>query len=196
MACKCKSKSGKKVVIISAPSGAGKTTIVKWLLTQMPQLAFSVSACSRSKRDGEIHGKDYYFISVEDFKQKIDDDELVEWQEVYKDSFYGTLKSEVERIWQLGKVVLFDVDVLGGMNIKKLYGNNALSIFIMPPSLEVLEERLKKRNTNSIDDIKQRLAKAEYELSFNKDFDVVVVNDKLDVAQAETYKVVEDFISK
>ena len=186
----------KKMVIVSAPSGAGKTTIVKYIIENVPQLQFSISACSREKRHNEIDGKDYYFISAEDFKNKIANDEFVEWEEVYEDKFYGTLKSELERIWSLQKYVIFDVDVKGGVNIKKMYGDDALSLFIMPTSIEILEERLRNRKTNSEDDIVQRVEKAEYELTFKEQFDRIIINDDLNVAQNEALNAVKDFLEQ
>ena len=140
--------SGNKVVIFSAPSGAGKTTIVKEMLRRFPRLSFSVSACSRNARKGETHGKDYYFLTVEEFKSKIDKGDFLEWEEVYENNFYGTLKSEVDRIWGDGKVVIFDVDVIGGINIKKHFGNQALAVFVMPPSVEELGNRLRSSSTD------------------------------------------------
>jgi guanylate kinase len=187
------SKKG-KLIIFSAPSGAGKTTIVHWLMQQVPNLAFSISATSRKKRPGETDGKDYYFLSVEAFKEKVRKNEFVEWEEVYENQFYGTLISEVERLRNEGKHVVFDVDVKGGMNIKRLYGNDALSIFIMPPSVEELEHRLRNRNTDDEESIRKRIEKAKYELQFAKHFDVVIVNDDLEKAEQETLKVVKDFL--
>lgn len=169
-----------KCIIFSAPSGAGKTTIVHKLLEERNDLAFSVSACSRGPRPNEIDGKDYHFLSVEEFKNKIEENAFVEWEEVYKDHFYGTLKSEVERIWNEGNAVVFDVDVYGGISLKNYFGENALSFFIAPPSLEVLEKRLKFRNTETSDKIKTRLNKAEEELKLAKQFDLNVVNDNLE----------------
>ena len=185
-----------KMIIVSAPSGAGKTTIVKFLLDNIPTLTFSVSACSREKRANEIDGIDYYFITVDEFKQKIKNNEFVEWQEVYENKYYGTLKSEVERIWKTGKHVAFDVDVIGGMNIKKLYAEKALSIFIMPPSLQILEQRLRNRNTNNEIDIKQRLNKAAFELTFNDKFDCCIINDNLLTAEKEALNMVNNFLFK
>ncbi len=153
-----------KLVIFSAPSGAGKTTIVKHLLATNPNLGFSISACTRDKRGrNEVHGKDYYFLTPDEFKKKLDNDEFVEWQEVYVGAFYGTLKSEVERIWSLGKTVIFDVDVKGGINIKKLYGDNALAIFVEPPSIEELERRLRSRETENDESISKRMFKVNFE---------------------------------
>ena len=189
-------KSKGKLIIFSAPSGSGKTTIVHWLMQQIPGLAFSISATSRKKRPGETDGKDYYFLTVEEFKEKIRNNEFVEWEEVYENQFYGTLISEVERLRKEGKHVVFDVDVKGGMNIKRLYGNDAFSVFIMPPSIEELERRLRHRNTDDEESIRKRVKKAKYELQFAKHFDVVIVNDDLEKAEQETLKVVSSFIGK
>lgn len=170
-----------KCIIFSAPSGAGKTTIVQRLLRNKElKLEFSISATTRSPRGQEVHGTDYYFLSVPDFKNKIENDALIEWEEVYENSFYGTLKSELECIWEKGNHVAFDVDVKGGINMKKLFGKHALSIFIMPPSVAVLEQRLRGRGTETEDKIKQRLARAEYEISLANQFDVQIVNDVLE----------------
>lgn len=183
-----------KLIIFSAPSGAGKTTIVHHLLKQIPELQFSVSACSRPKREGEQHGADYYFLSVDEFKEKIDNDEFVEWEEVYKDNFYGTLKSEVERIWSLGRHVIFDVDVVGGLNLKKQFGEKALAVFVMPPSLEVLEERLKGRETETEESIARRMGKAEQELKTADRFDFILDNTDLQKALSEAENKVRDFL--
>lgn len=185
-----------KLIIFSAPSGAGKTTIVKRMLEIFPELEFSISACSRGKRDGELNGKDYYFLSVDDFKNKIHNDEFLEWEEVYKDHFYGTLKSEINRIWNKGKHVIFDVDVKGGLNIKKYYGEKALAIFVMPPSLAHLEERLRKRSKDSDEKIKIRLAKAEEEMEYADQFDVRIINDDLETAIKEVEVLLKTFISQ
>lgn len=185
-----------KLIIFSAPSGSGKTTIVKHLLTKNFKLEFSVSATSRPPRGNEINGKDYYFISANEFRAKIKADEFLEWEEVYPDRFYGTLKSEVERIRSLGKNVIFDVDVIGGCNIKEHYGNDALSIFVQPPSVEELKKRLQIRSTDSEEVIATRVAKAEYELTFATKFDVVLINDKLDKALIEAEKILSDFLPK
>lgn len=184
-----------KMIIFSAPSGAGKTTIVKWLLSEGLPLEFSVSATSRSPRTGEINGKDYYFLSATDFRNKIEAGEFIEWQEVYSDKFYGTLKSEISRIWDSGKHVIFDVDVLGGLNLKKLFGDTALSLFVMPPSVEELEKRLRGRNTDSEDIIKQRIEKAVYEMSHAPGYDKIIVNDNLETAKQEAFNAVKNFIA-
>ncbi len=185
-----------KLIIFSAPSGAGKTTIVHWLMSRVPGLAFSVSATSRQIRPGETDGKDYHFLSVDDFKQKIRANAFVEWEEVYENQFYGTLISEVERLRNEGKHVVFDVDVKGGMNIKRLYGNDALAIFIQPPSIEELEKRLRLRNTDDDESIRKRVKKAGYELQYAKHFDVVIINDKLEEAKQKTMEVVTQFLNK
>lgn len=185
-----------KVIIVSAPSGAGKTSIVRHLLEQVPDLKFSISATTRPKRDYEIDGKDYYFLTPEQFKERLANDEFLEWQEVYADQFYGSLKSEVERIWSNGQAVIFDVDVLGGLNIKKFYGDEALSVFIEPPTMEELENRLKNRGTENDASLKKRLAKAEYELSFARQFDRIVLNDDLKTAQQEMIDLVRDFLEE
>ncbi len=183
-----------KLLIFSAPSGSGKTTIVKQILSQTNNLEFSISATSRSPRKYEIDKKDYYFLSIDEFKQKIDNKEFIEWEEVYKNVFYGTLKSELERIWSHGNNVVFDVDVLGGINLKKIFKEQALSIFIKPPSIEVLRKRLENRGTETLEQINKRIAKAEYELSFANDFDIVIINDNLDIAVQETIKKVQNFL--
>jgi len=183
-----------KLVIFSAPSGAGKTTIVKHLLQKRFDLEFSVSATSRNKRVNEVHGRDYYFLSEVEFNQKVENNEFLEWEEVYQGNKYGTLKSEVERIRNLGKNVIFDVDVVGGLNIKKYYGTEALAVFVQPPSIEELKRRLQFRSTETEEKIKMRMAKAEYELSFSPQFDVVIVNDSLDKALDEAEKIVGDFL--
>ena len=185
-----------KVVIFSAPSGAGKTTIVKALLATQERLSFSVSACSRAPRGQEIDGKDYHFIGVSGFKSKIHNNEFVEWEEVYKDHFYGTLNTELNLIWRNNKTVVFDVDVVGGVNLKKKFGANALSIFVMPPSIDVLEERLRNRKTDSDDRIKQRLSKAAQEIELSEDFDVIIENDRLEEAISQATKVVNEFLAE
>lgn len=184
-----------RLIIFSAPSGAGKTTLVKELLKDKFGLEFSISACSRAARENECNGKDYYFLSVDDFKNKIENDEFLEWEEVYPKHYYGTLKSEVERIWKKGKDVIFDVDVVGGLNIKKIYGDKALAVFVMPPSLEVLKERLNARSTESEESLKKRLDKVEYELEFADQFDIQIVNDQLEDAIDEVKAIVFSFLS-
>jgi guanylate kinase len=183
-----------KLVIISAPSGAGKTTIVKHLLDNGLKLSFSVSATTRQRRSNEIDGIDYFFISVPEFKKRIENNEFVEWEEVYKDLFYGTLKSEIERIWAKGNHVIFDVDVQGGIKLKEIFGNKSIAIFIMPPTIEELENRLQKRNTESSEHLKMRLAKAKQEMSLAEEFDMVIVNHQLDKAKEESLKLVSSFL--
>lgn len=185
-----------KLIIFSAPSGAGKTTIVRHLLSIMPNaLSFSVSATTRAARGTEVHGHDYYFLDVSSFKQKIEAGEFVEYEEVYEGLFYGTLKKEIERIWAMDKHVLFDVDVVGGLALKKQFGGRALSVFVQAPSIDVLMERLANRGTDTPESIAARLAKAEQELSFAGQFDVVLVNDKKEEAFAEASKLIRNFIS-
>lgn len=184
-----------KCVIFSAPSGAGKTTIVHYLLEQQIGLEFSVSACSRDPRPNETHGKDYYFLGVEGFKNAIEGGDFIEWEEVYTNNFYGTLRSELERIWNDGKAVIFDVDVVGGLNIKRIFGEHALAVFVQPPSYEILEERLRGRSTESEEKINMRLAKAKQELSRVNEFDYVLLNDDLEKACAEAKTVVKQFLS-
>jgi len=183
-----------KMIIFSAPSGAGKTTIVKSLLAQGLPLEFSVSATSRPPRIGETDGKDYYFLTADQFREKIKKEEFIEWEEVYTDKFYGTFKSEISRIWDRGNHVIFDVDVLGGMNLKKIFGDMALALFIMPPSVEELERRLRGRNTDPEEIIKQRIEKAVYELGFSSNFDKIIVNDSLEKAKQEAFNLVHNFI--
>jgi len=185
-----------KLIIISAPSGSGKTTIVQYVLRQDLPIEFSVSATSRKPRPGEKHGRDYYFISKEQFQQKIKNDEFLEYEEVYKGIWYGTLKSEVDKITMQDKNVIFDVDVKGGLNIKKAYGKDALSIFISPPSLEALETRLINRSTETPEKIAVRVAKAKKELQYADKFDVIVVNDILEEAFQETKKIIGNFLKK
>jgi guanylate kinase len=185
-----------KCIIISAPSGAGKTTIVQALLQDMKQLAFSISACSRDPRGNEQNGIDYYFLGREGFEQQIAENAFLEWEEVYDGMFYGTLKSELTRIWSEGKTVIFDVDVVGGIHLKQIMGEKALSIFIQPPSMEELSRRLTSRNTDSIDKINMRLAKAQQEIEQAKDFDVIVVNDQLDLAIQTVHYAISSFIER
>lgn len=185
-----------KVVIFSAPSGSGKTSILKKILEKGLPLTFSVSACSRPKREGEVDGRDYYFLSVEEFRQKIKAGAFLEWEEVYEGSFYGTLKSELDRIWAKGHHVIFDLDVLGGVNVKKIFGDRALAIFIRPPSLEELEKRLIKRSTETPATLKKRLTRAKMELSYEKDFDICIVNDNLEEAIFQAEKEIKAFINQ
>lgn len=183
-----------KLIIFSAPSGSGKSTIINYLLTQNLRLRFSISATSRAPRGTEKNGVEYYFLSPEEFCARIAAGDFLEYEEVYKDKFYGTLKSEVERILAEGDNVIFDVDVVGGCNIKKYYGDRALSMFIQPPSIEELRRRLEGRATDAPEVIESRIAKAAYELSFAPQFDVVVVNDDLDKAKAEALRIIQNFI--
>ena len=183
-----------KLLIISAPSGSGKSTLVKFLMKELTDLEFSISATSRKPRGNEKHEKDYYFLSVDDFKNKIAQNDFVEWEEVYKGRFYGTLKSEVNRIRESGKTVVFDVDVIGGLNIKKLYGDEALALFIKPPSIDELKNRLKKRGTDETDEIEKRIAKAEEEMSYAPKFDRIIINDDLNKAQKEILDAVKSFL--
>ena len=183
-----------KLVIFSAPSGSGKTTIVRELLQRFPQFEFSISATSRQPRGKEQHGVDYYFLSSDEFRQRVERDEFVEWEEVYAGTCYGTLKSEVERIWAKGNVIVFDVDVMGGISLKRLFGNDACSIFIMPPSVEELERRLRGRGTDSEEVIQKRIGKAEFELSKASEFDHTVVNDVLADAVNEATDIINNFL--
>ncbi len=185
-----------KVVIFSAPSGSGKTTIVKQLLQRYPRFEFSISATSRAPRGVEQHGVDYYFLSQEEFAAKVAEDAFVEWEEVYAGTSYGTLKSEVERIWAKGNVILFDVDVLGGINLKRIFGADACSIFIMPPSIEELRRRLEGRGTDAPEVIEKRVAKASFELTKAPEFDHTVVNDRLEEAVAATCTLLDAFLEK
>lgn len=183
-----------KLIIFSAPSGSGKTTLVHHLLSKPElKLAFSVSATSREKRPNETHGKDYYFLSADEFRKRIEADEFLEWEEVYTDQFYGTLRSEIDRIHAEGKHVMFDVDVVGGVNIKKQFGDEALAVFVKPPSTEELERRLRNRSTESEESLKKRVGKAAEELEFATQFDVVLVNDDLETAKREAEKLVAEF---
>ncbi len=189
------SKQG-KLLIFSAPSGAGKSTIVQHLLGKGFDLEFSISATSRAPRGAEQHGREYYFLSPDEFRQRIANNEFIEYEEVYQDCFYGTLKSEVERISALGKNTIFDVDVVGGVNIKTMYGPRALSIFVQPPSVEELEKRLIGRGTDSPEKIAQRLAKASLELTYAPKFDVVLVNDNLETCKMEAEKIISEFLNQ
>jgi guanylate kinase len=183
-----------KVIIFSAPSGAGKTTLVQWLLQQDLNLQFSVSATSRPKRGTEVHGKDYFFLTPLEFRLKIAENAFLEWEEVYEDKYYGTLKEEVSRMLDEGKNVLFDVDVKGGINIKNYFGEESLSFFVQPPSIDVLEKRLVGRSTDEPDVIRERVSKATFELTFADQFDVIVVNDVLETAQQECLDRVRQFL--
>ena len=184
-----------KAIIVSAPSGAGKTTIVKHLLGAIPELAFSVSACSRVKRNEETDGRDYYFISGDEFRKKIALDEFVEWQEVYPGSYYGTLKSEMERIWVQGNTPIFDVDVVGGLNLKNYFGSEALAIFIQPPSIGELENRLRNRASESEETLRKRIDKAAYEINFASRFDEIIINDDLKLKCIEIVTLVSSFLT-
>jgi guanylate kinase len=184
-----------KSIIVSAPSGAGKTTIVHRLMTETPALAFSISACSRSARPMEQEGKDYYFLGVEGFKKAIENQEFIEWEEVYTDHYYGTLSREVQRLWDEGKVIIFDVDVVGGLNLKALFKEHALSVFIKPPSIEILEKRLRARETESEERIALRIKKSSWELSQAESFDVCIINDDLEKAVSDAKMQVKRFIS-
>lgn len=185
-----------KLIIIAAPSGAGKTTVVKHILQQFPQLSFSVSATTRPIRQGETNGKDYYFLSEQEFKNRIANDEFVEWEMVYVGKYYGTLKSELQRVWNNNQHIIFDVDVEGGLHIKNKYPHNSLSIFINPPSLEVLKQRLTDRNTESEESLHERISKAEHELSFASQFDVVLTNDDLQLTFSKAEQLIKDFLIK
>ena len=184
-----------KSIIVSAPSGAGKTTIVHRLMTEIPALAFSISACSRSARPMEQEGKDYYFFGVEGFKKAIENQEFIEWEEVYTDHYYGTLRREVQRLWDEGRVIIFDVDVVGGLNLKALFKEHALSVFIKPPSVEILEKRLRARETESEERIALRIKKSAWELSQAESFDVCILNDDLEKAVSDAKIQVKRFIS-
>ncbi|MDH4058949.1 MAG: guanylate kinase [Cyclobacteriaceae bacterium] len=183
-----------KALILSAPSGSGKTTIVKHLLENNKDLGFSISASTRDRRGrAEQNGKDYYFLTPEEFKKKIDNDEFIEWEEVYAGNFYGTLKTEIERIWKEGRNVIFDVDVKGGINLKKYFGDKALAVFVKVPSIEVLKERLQERGTETEESLSRRLFKAKFEMSFADKFDVVLVNENLDTSLNEAQRLYDQF---
>jgi len=186
-----------KAIIFSAPSGSGKTSLVKHLMQEVPNLGFSISACTRDKRGRhEVHGRDYYFLSIDEFKQKIDQDAFVEWEEVYAGNFYGTLKEEVHRIWKEGKAVIFDVDVKGGLALKKYFGAQALAIFVKVPSLEVLESRLNDRGTETEESLSRRIYKAKFEMTFEAQFDVTVLNDDFTRSSSETVVLVKEFLTR
>ena len=183
-----------KAIIFSAPSGAGKTTIVKHLLQLDMGLEFSISACSRPPRQQEVDGRDYYFMSAADFRKHIAQDDFLEWEEVYRDHYYGTLKSELDRIWSRQKHVVFDVDVIGGLNLKEYFGQNALAVFVQPPSMQELEKRLRDRSTDTDDKIHNRMEKAGDELKYARQYDVVLVNDNLEDTLGEAERLVRDFL--
>ncbi|MEN8223878.1 MAG: guanylate kinase [Bacteroidota bacterium] len=184
-----------KLVIFSAPSGAGKTTIVHAMLDAGLGLEFSISACSRPKRNNETDGRDYYFLGPDIFKERIEEEAFLEWEEVYKDHYYGTLRSELDRIWAKGRHVIFDVDVYGGLNIKSQFGSKALAIFVMPPSIEILEARLRGRSTDSEESIQKRMDKARHEITKASHFDTIIINDDLDIAIRSTQEVITAFLN-
>ncbi|WP_394675047.1 guanylate kinase [uncultured Chryseobacterium sp.] len=184
-----------KVIIFSAPSGSGKTTLVKHALETISELQFSISCTTRQPRGSEVHAVDYHFLSPDEFRQKIAEGAFVEYEEVYTDKYYGTLKSEVEKIWNIGKVVIFDVDVKGGVSLKKYFGEQALSIFIKPPSIEELERRLISRDTDDAETIRIRIEKSEEEMSYADQFDTIVINDDLEKAKKETELLIRNFIA-
>ncbi len=188
-------KNEGKCIIFSAPSGAGKTTIVHRLLQEIPSLSFSVSACSREARPTEKDGVDYYFLTADEFKNKIENQEFIEWEEVYANNFYGTLTSEIEKIWSANKSVIFDVDVVGGLNLKRYFGDKALAVFVQPPSLEILEKRLRSRKTESEEKIQVRIKKATIEMERAHEFDYVLVNNELDLAVNEIKEIVLKFLA-
>lgn len=186
-----------KLIIFSAPSGSGKTTIVRHLLKTFPdQLEFSISATSRPQRGTEENGKDYHYMSVEEFKQRVENNEFLEWEEVYAGTHYGTLRSEVDRIWAKGKHVIFDIDVEGGLNLKRQFGDQALAVFVMPPSIKILEERLNSRSTDTPESIARRVEKAEKEIKTADLFDVFILNEVLEEAFAKAEKLVKDFLAR
>ncbi len=185
-----------KAIIFSAPSGAGKTTIVKHLLQLDMGLEFSISACSRPPRPREVDGRDYYFMSVADFRKHIEQDDFLEWEEVYRDHYYGTLKSELDRIWSRQKHVVFDVDVVGGLNLKGYFGQNALAVFVQPPSMQELEKRLRDRSTDTDDKIRDRMEKASDEIKYAGQFDVVLVNENLEDTLMRGETIVRDFLDQ
>ncbi|MFT7249639.1 MAG: guanylate kinase [Arcticibacterium sp.] len=185
-----------KAIIFCAPSGSGKTTLVKHLLATHDDLGFSISACTRDKRGrNEVHGQDYYFLSIEEFRSSIEADKFIEWEEVYPGGYYGTLKTEIERMWSQGKIVVFDVDVKGGLQLKKYFGEDALAIFVKVPSEDVLEQRLRQRGTESEESLSKRLYKVKFEMTFQDKFDVVLLNDDLDSSQQKAEKLYVDFKS-
>lgn len=183
-----------KLIVFTAPSGAGKTTIVRHLLAKYEALAFSVSATTRAARSHEVHQKDYYFLSLEEWNQKIEEGDFLEWEEVYTEQYYGTLKSEIERLWSLGKHVVFDIDVKGATNIKKVYGDKAVTIFVKPPSPEILFSRLRNRKTEDEASLKKRIARAAEELTYEETFDVVLLNDDLEVCLQNAEQIIEKIV--
>jgi guanylate kinase len=185
-----------KLIIFSAPSGSGKTTIVRYLLEQIPELAFSISATSREPRGKEVHRKDYYFLSDDEFNARVENNEFLEWEEVYNGTKYGTLKMEVERLWEAGKHVVFDIDVVGGLNLKKQFSDRALAIYVQAPNIAELERRLRKRGTETDEKIDMRLRKAEEEAKRAPEFDLVIVNDDLERAKQEALKAISEFIDE
>lgn len=185
-----------KLIIFSAPSGSGKTTLVHRMLNEISGLAFSVSACTRSPREGEVHGRDYYFLQVDEFIRSIENDEFIEWEMVYEGKYYGTLRREAERIWNEGRHVVFDVDVEGGMNLKEKFGLRALSIFVMPPSLEILEQRLRARGSETEATLAVRVEKARTEMEYATRFDTIILNDDLERAVAECKNVILQFLQQ
>lgn len=185
-----------KIIIITAPSGAGKTSITHELLQEFPQLSFSISAATRQPRHNEVDGRDYYFLTEQDFKQKIADNQFVEWEMVYEGKYYGTLKTELERMWAAGKVPVLDIDVKGAIHVQQQYPGCCLSIFIQAPSVDHLRKRLESRGTETPETLHTRLSKAEYELSFKDRFDTIIINDVLSVAQAQAKSIVKEFLSK
>ncbi len=184
-----------KVIIFSAPSGSGKTTVVNHLLKTIPELGFSISATTRKPRENELNGREYHFLELEDFESKIERNEFLEHEEVYSGIFYGTLNSEIERLWKEGKTVVFDVDVVGGLNIKKKFGSQALSVFLRPPSIDILMERLRKRSTEVEHQLQMRIEKAQFELQFEKQYDMVLINDKLEDTLQKAEEIVRNFIA-
>jgi len=184
-----------KLIIFSAPSGAGKSTIVQHLVKLSLGLEFSISATSRKPREGEVDGREYHFISVEEFRRKIKENEFIEWEEVYTEQYYGTLFSEVERIWDRGEHAIFDIDVAGGLSLKRMFGERACAIFIQPPSQELLEHRLRSRGTDDEESLRKRMEKAQYELGYASRFDHIVINDSLEKALAESEKIVREFLA-
>jgi guanylate kinase len=185
-----------KLIIFSAPSGSGKTTLVHRMLQEIPGLSFSVSACTRPPREGEVHGRDYYFLSVREFMQSIENDEFIEWEMVYEGKYYGTLRREAERIWNEGKHVVFDVDVEGGLNLKEKFGQRALSIFVMPPSLEILAQRLRARGTETEVNLAMRVEKARTEMEYASRFDTIILNDDLERAVAACRQAILHFLGR